>query len=222
MRAQQDVLEQRLNDWQVIANFDGVIAKFSAKVGDVFEAKDEVGVIVDRSYLSATVEVVETDAPKLKPGQKVTFSFPAYQGRKIEGYVVSFPAVGTVTSRGAAVVEAQIRIDDPPDMILPNYSFTGQIEISPPVTVLLVESAAIGYDEGKPYAEKILPTGGTERVTVDVQPFGRDFVSVRSGLSEGDTVRALQQRAASGQGARSMGAATMGGGVRLAVPGGGR
>jgi multidrug efflux pump subunit AcrA (membrane-fusion protein) len=201
MRAQQTVLEQRLRDKQVEANFDGVLAKFSAKVGDVFEAKDEVGVIIDRSYLQAVVEVVETDAPKLKAGQKVTFRFPAYSIGRVEGYVVSFPAVGTVTSRGATVVEAKIRIDDPPEAILPNYSFTGQIEVRPPTTVLLVEREAIDYVDGKPYAEK-MNGDKFERVAVQVEMFGRDHVSVISGLEEGDVVKALRPRAASGQGRR--------------------
>ena len=202
MRAQQKVLEKQLRDKQVAANFDGVLAKFSAKVGDVFEAKDEVGVIIDRSYLQAVVEVVETDAPKLKAGQKVTFRFPAYTRGRVEGYVVSFPAVGTVTSRGAAIVEAKIRIDNPPEAILPNYSFTGQIEVSPPATVLLVEREAIGYEDGKPYAEKIIAGEEAARVDVQVEPFGRDYVSIISGLDEGDVVRALRPRAASGQGRR--------------------
>jgi hypothetical protein len=131
------------------------------------------------------------------------------------------------------VVKAEIRIDDPPDIILPNYSFTGEIEIEPPLTLLLVERLAIGYErpaeaEGPPaagggqmpqaaeesaeapqaaesggrprtgggprrgeaYAEKILPGGGVERVSVRVEPYGQDFVKVISGLAEGDELKA--------------------------------
>jgi multidrug efflux pump subunit AcrA (membrane-fusion protein) len=150
MARQREVLEQRLKDRQVIANFSGVIAQFSIAVGDVVEAKDSAGVILDRSYLKATVEVVETDAPKLRPGQKVTLNFPALAAAEentvVEGRVYSFPAVAAKSSRGASVVKAEIHIDDPPDVILPNYSFTGEIEISPPVAMLLVERLAIGYE----------------------------------------------------------------------------
>ncbi|MDR1468084.1 MAG: HlyD family efflux transporter periplasmic adaptor subunit [Spirochaetaceae bacterium] len=173
---QREVLEQRLKDRQVIANFDGVIAQFSIAVGDVVEAKDSAGVILDRSYLKATVEVVETDAPKLRSGQKVTLNFPALaaagQDTVIEGRVYSFPSVATKSSRGASVVKAEIRIDDPPDVILPNYSFTGEIEISPPETMLLVERLAIGYE--RPAEMGNAPAGpdnrGNERGTAPVTP----------------------------------------------------
>lgn len=202
LRQQREVLIQRIKDRKVIANFDGVIASFTVAEGDVFEAKDEVGVIVDRSYLRAEVEVVETDAPKLKTGQKVTLKFPAYTERSIEGYVESFPAVGTVTSRGATVVKAEIRVENPPEEILPNFSFTGQIEITPPQDVLLVERQAIGYQEGKAFVERIAANGDVERIDVRVRPYGQNFVSVISGLQEGDVVKAQQQTPVSGQGGR--------------------
>ncbi|MDR3301337.1 MAG: HlyD family efflux transporter periplasmic adaptor subunit [Spirochaetaceae bacterium] len=159
MATQRVVLLQRIKDRQIAANFDGVIAEFSASAGDVLEAKDVAGVIVDRSYLTATVEVVETDAPKLKIGQNVTLAFPANENKPIEGRVYSFPTVAAKSSRGASVVKAEIRVDDPPDIILPNYSFTGTIEISPPETLLLVERQAIGYNAPAGGAPGAPPTG---------------------------------------------------------------
>ncbi|MDR2601522.1 MAG: HlyD family efflux transporter periplasmic adaptor subunit [Spirochaetaceae bacterium] len=143
MLKQREVLLQRIQDRRILANFDGLIAQFQASAGDVVEAKDVAGVIIDRSYLKAVVEIVETDAPKLAAGQRVSLSFPASGERVIEGFVHSFPAVAVKSSRGASVVKAEIRVYDPPDFILPNYSFTGEIEISPPVTMLLVEREAI-------------------------------------------------------------------------------
>ncbi|MDR1177997.1 MAG: HlyD family efflux transporter periplasmic adaptor subunit [Spirochaetaceae bacterium] len=230
MTLQREVLEQRIKDRRIIANFTGIIAQFSIAVGDVMEAKDSAGVIIDRGYLKATVEVAETDAPKLRPGQKVTFKFPALDGADtvIEGYVHSFPAVATKSARGASVVKAEIRIDEPPDLILPNYSFTGEIEISPPVTMLLVERSAIGYEGpaenaaprgtdppaldngeatrpggGRAYAEKVLPGGGVERVFVQVEPYGEEFVRIKSGLAAGDELKAQESAALSGRSQRN-------------------
>ncbi|MDR3356419.1 MAG: HlyD family efflux transporter periplasmic adaptor subunit [Spirochaetaceae bacterium] len=203
MGKQRDVLLQKIEDRNITAAFSGLIASFTAQTGDYLEAKDNVGVIVDRSYLHSTVEIAETDAPKLRTGQKVRFNFPAYEGGVVEGYVESFPAVGTVTNRGAAVVNAKIKIEDPPREILPNYSFTGRIEISPPVTVLLVERQAIGYENGKAYVERLGEGGRSERVFVGVEPYGTAFVSVTDGLDEGDVLKALQREPVSGRGGRS-------------------
>jgi multidrug efflux pump subunit AcrA (membrane-fusion protein) len=262
MVTQREVLIQRIKDRQIAANFDGVIAELSASAGDVLEAKDVAGVIVDRTYLAAIVEVVETDAPKLKAGQKVTLTFPANGSDTVEGRVYSFPTVAAKSSRGASVVKAEIRVDNPPDIILPGYSFTGEIEIKPPETLLLVERQAIGYEArggnpsevpprgglsasglgevpprgGKPasgpgtptgrlpeggpgeappvgglpasglgerrgrgaFAEKILSDKTTERVAVQVRPYGEEFVQILDGLSEGDELTAQETQRPSG------------------------
>ena len=217
MERQRSVLLQKIQDRTITAAFSGLIASFTAQTGDYLEAKDNVGVIVDRSYLHSTVEIVETDAPKLRQGQKVYFNFPAYQNGVVEGYLDSFPAVGTVTSRGAAVVNAKIKIENPPPEILPNYSFTGRIEISPPVTMLLVERQAIGYENGRAYAERLDQNGKSGRVFVRVEPYGSSFVSVMDGLNAGDVLKALQPDEVSGRGA-----ARRPGGTRQASQGPGR
>lgn len=187
---QRKVLEQKLEDRIIKANFDGIVAYLNVAEGDYLVAKDEVGTMIDRTYLKALVEVAETDSSKIKPGQKVMFSFPAYEDHKMEGYLVSSYAIATVTSRGASVVKAEVRIDNPPEQILPNYSFIGEIEISPPETILLVERQAIGYGEdGSPFAEKILPDGTTDRVPVTVTAYGNAFVKIISGLQDKDVLK---------------------------------
>jgi len=195
---QRDMYVQKIRDKQITARFDGVIAQLTAKTGDYLEAKDIVGVLVDRTYLKANVEVVETDAPKLKAGQKVKFTFPPFKRKTIEGYVVSFPAVGKITSRGATVVEVEVRIDNPDPGILPNYSFTGEIEISPPEDILIVEREAIGYENGSAFAERLLPDGKKERVPAEVEPYGSAFVKILSGLRDKDELAAQQKALSSG------------------------
>ncbi len=198
MGKQRAVLVKKLQDRTIKAVFSGVVAQLSVAVGDYIEASDEVGVLIDRSYLTASVEIVETDASKLQVGQTVTFTFPAYGDTAIEGYVVSFPSVGRITSRGATVIDAEVRINNPPESILPNYSFTGNIQISDPVTVTLVERLAIGYQGGKAYAEKILSDGTTERVSVEVQQYDATYVNVLSGLEYGDMLKSQSSGTTSG------------------------
>lgn len=93
LKKQRLVLQQKLEDRMIRANFDGIVAYLDVAEGAYLEAKDVVGTMIDRSYLKALMEVAETDAPKLVPGQKVSFSFPAYGDYPVEGYVVSSYAV---------------------------------------------------------------------------------------------------------------------------------
>ena len=189
MEHQRQVLKNKITDRMVTAYFDGIIVQLSVSEGDVVEAKDEVGKIINRDYMTADVEIVENDVHKLKKGQIVKFTFPAYEDLEVTGYVESFPAVGRITSRGATVVDAVVKIDNPPEEILPNFSFTGEIEITPPKDYLIVERSAIGHRGGKSFAEKILPDGSVQAVDVQIEPYGFEFVNVISGLEEGDVLK---------------------------------
>lgn len=197
METERHSLMRKVEDRKIIANFDGIIADLEVSVGDSLNAKDIVGTIVNVDYLTTEVEVTETDVSKLKVGQEVIFSFPAYPKGKVKGYVTGWPAIGEVTSRGATVVKAKIRIDDYPEEILPNYSFTGKIQISPLEDNIIVEKYAIGYDENKqPY---VVNAKNGNKISVTVEPYGREFVKVKSGLEGGEILKQLTEPKFSGK-----------------------
>ena len=198
MEVQRASLVQKVNDCKIVATFDGVIASWDADVGDYIEAKDSIGTLVDKSYLTAKVEVAETDVSKLKVGQKVQFTFPAYDGT-VEGYVVSFPAIGETTSRGATVVKTTVRIDNVPEAILPNFSFTGKIQITEPETKLVVERYAIGHEKGSTFVDVIERGGQVKRTEVEVEPYGIEYVNVLSGLQGGEILKAQVDATKSGR-----------------------
>ena len=180
-------LVQKIAERKVIATFDGIIADIDVAVGDSLEAKDSVGTIVDISYLTADVEVAETDVSKLKIGQQVELKFPSYDGI-VMGKVIGWPAIGEVTSRGATVVKVKIQIDEYPASILPYFSFSGKIKISPDEDILLVERYAVGRENKKAFVVKV--TG--EKIDVEVVPYSSEYVKIVSGdVKEGDVL--LQQ-----------------------------
>lgn len=198
MQTQRKSLVQKIKNRQIVATFDGIIAKLDVDPGDYLEAKDSIGTLVDTSYLTADVEIAETDVAKLKAGQKVDFTFPAYNGN-VEGYLVSYPAIGEVTSRGATVVNAKVRIDNVPAGILPNFSFTGKIQITEPEKRLIVERYAIGHDHGSAFVDIVGRDKKTVRVEVSVEPYGTDYVNILSGLEGGETLKAQSTPSKSGK-----------------------
>ena len=189
MEAQRLSLLQKIADRKVCATFDGVIADLDVAVGDSLEAKDSVGTLVNVDYLTAEVEIPETDVAKLQLNQKVELNFSAYK-TPVYGYIESWPAIGEITSRGATIVNAKIRIDDYPSVILPNFSFTGKIQIEEPVDNIIVERYAIGYEDKEPYV--VLAKSGEKRA-VKVKPYGKEYVKVLEGLKGGELL--LQQTA---------------------------
>ena len=188
LETERNSLLQKVEDRKVTATFDGIIADLDVAVGDSLEAKDTVGTLVNTDYLTAEVEVTETDVSKLAIGQVVNFTFPAYIKETIKGYVTGWPAIGEITSRGATVVNVKLRIDDYPTEILPNFSFTGKIEISPTEQYVVVSRYAIGYENKEPY---VVLAKGEQKKSVKVQPYGKDNVKVLEGLEGGEVL--LQQ-----------------------------
>lgn len=183
LETERNSLLQKVEDRKVTATFDGIIADLDVAVGDSLEAKDTVGTLVNTDYLTAEVEVTETDVSKLQIGQLVNFTFPAYSSKTVTGYVTGWPAIGEITSRGATVVKVKLRIDDYPSEILPNFSFTGKIEISPTEQYVVVSRYAIGYENKEAY---VVITKGEEKKAVKVQPYGSEYVKVLEGLEGGE------------------------------------
>lgn len=202
LRQQREMLIKKLEKRQVIARINGILVDLDAAENDYFEAASTVGSIVDRTYLKAKVEVVENDAPKLKIGQIVKMRFPAYS-KEIEGKIYSCPNVARITSRGASVVDAEIRVENPPEEILPNFSFTGKIQITAPEEILIVEKNAIIREGKNTYVQKINGEDKDEKIIVEVVPYDIDYVKIISGLNEGDILKA-QKRELSGKNAKAL------------------
>lgn len=214
MKTQRDALVQKVEERKVTATFDGIIADIDVAVGDSLEAKDSVGTIVDVSYLTADVEISETDVSKLAVGQTVEFTFSALSGKTVNGYVVSWPAIGEVTSRGATVVKAKVRIDEYPEGILPNFSFSGKIKISPDEKFLVVERYAVGRENGQAFVQ-LVPSG--EKINVTVSPYTADYVKIENGLKGGEVLKAQSSAETSGRRRGGMGGM---GGMRGGMGGG--
>ena len=188
MEQEQRLLEKQLADRKVYAKFDGIIAAFTVSQGQYAKTKDTFGTLIDRSYLKATVEIAESDASRLAVGQKVGLSFPAEPDIQVEAAVVSYPSIARLTSLGRTVVDTLIRLDNPPEKILPGYSFNGTIVTGADSEALIVEQDAIRYVEGNPFVDKI-DGGAMQEIAVTIEPYIKGFVKIISGVQEGDVLK---------------------------------
>lgn len=188
MEQQRKFLKKQLDDRKIYAKFNGIIAALKIAPGQYAKPKDQFGTLIDRSYLKATVEIAESDASKLAAGQKVQLTFPAEPKIPVEAEVISYPAIARRTGTGRTVVDTVIRVNNPPEQILPGYSFNGTIIIGEDTEVLIVEQDAIRYDEGKPFVDKI-SGDHTEAIAVTVEPYIRGFVKIISGVQEHDELK---------------------------------
>ena len=188
MEQELRLLEKQLADRKVYAKFDGIVAAFTISQGQYAKAKDTFGTLIDRSFLKATVEIAESDASRLAVGQKVDMTFPAEPDIKVQAEVISYPAIARLTSLGRTVVDTLIRLDNPPEKILPGYSFNGTIVTGADSEALIVEQDAIRYVEGKPFVDKI-DGNTTQEIAVTVEPYIKGFVKILSGVQENDALK---------------------------------
>lgn len=188
MEQEQRLLEKQLSDRKVYAKFDGIVAALTISQGQYARAKDTFGTLIDRSFLKATVEIAESDASRLAVGQKVDMTFPAEPDIKVQAEVISYPAIARLTGLGRTVVDTLIRLDNPPEKILPGYSFNGTIVTGADSEALIVEQDAIRYVEGKPFVDKI-DGNTTQEIAVTVEPYIKGFVKILSGVQENDVLK---------------------------------
>ncbi|MCK5249159.1 MAG: HlyD family efflux transporter periplasmic adaptor subunit, partial [Spirochaetaceae bacterium] len=105
----RDMTATELEDTRLSSTIAGVVSGVYLDVGDFVtdqksgDDKDIVVRIIDRSSMTATVEVDELDAPYLSHGQSVEFQFDAYPDIAVSGVVSKIPLEARVTSQGIAV-----------------------------------------------------------------------------------------------------------------------
>lgn len=189
LELQKKNAENNLSYTELIANFDGVVAKVDVKTNDYFEAGSSVITIIDRSKLKATVEIDEIDMQYVHVGQKAKLTFDAFPGQEIEAYVSYIPMMARYTTQGIGVVDVELTIDNPPEALVPGYTFEGTIEVDGDISMLLIPSAAVQNGRGGVTTVSVKNEDGTTSTReVKVKYLGEGMCQVISGLKAGEVV----------------------------------
>ncbi|MBP7096448.1 MAG: HlyD family efflux transporter periplasmic adaptor subunit [Spirochaetia bacterium] len=125
------------------APFAGVVTDVAVEPGEYASTGTVIMSLIDRTSLKAVLQIDEIDLPKVRVGQTVEFEFDALPNLSYRGSVSRIPPVGRVTSQGLAVFDVEATIANPPDELLPGYSFSAAILASEARSVLTVPAAAV-------------------------------------------------------------------------------
>gem|GEM_PF-1161399 len=138
-----------LEDTRLKSTISGIVTGVYADPGDFVTAQqagsaaDVIVRVINREAMIATVEVDELDAPYLSQGQRVAFQFDAYPDLSVSGEVSMIPLEARVTSQGIAVLDTEVSIPDPPQEILPFFTFAGEIFLDAEEDILLIPVDAV-------------------------------------------------------------------------------
>ena len=181
--------ENALDYTTLKANFDGVVSKVDVVVNDYFDAGSSAVTIIDRSRLKTTVEIDEIDMQYISLGQKAVLNFDSLPGVEVEAYVSYIPMVGRYTSQGIGVLDVELTIDNPPERLIPGFTFSGSLVYDGEVEMLLIPSSAVSTGRGGQTTVKVKNSDGTTSDRkVTVQYLGEGMSQVLSGLKEGEVV----------------------------------
>lgn len=228
LELQRELRIAELEETVLTARLAGTVVEVNAQPGDRVSPGASVVRVIDTSALIADVEINEYDLPLLSEGMPVEFTFDAIPDQVHGGTLSDIALEGRVNSQGLAVVDAEIRLDNPDPQIVPSYSFLAEIVVSEEEDVLAVEEQAIFVGPRNSLA--FVVTEGTERpvpTPVQTAALGNGLVQIVSGLDAGTVLvdpsafgdRLQGVTGQSGDGAA--GAPPAGFGRALRAPGGG-
>ena len=217
-----------LDDFTIKSPIDGTIISKDQKAGDTIDSNTKLCTIYDLSYLKITMNVDELDISKVSVGQKVQITADAVSGQTFEGKVTSVNLAGTTTN-GVTTYPVEVQITDYGDL-LPGMNVDTYIVVNEVKDVLGVPAAAISrgnrvlVQTGNKSDDTSIPSG-YEYVEVETGVSSDDFVEIKSGINEGDSVAYIETGSSVDPFAMMMGGGMSGGGGDVpsggGAPGGG-
>ena len=192
--------ERNISHYTIDAPISGTIVDKKVKAGDKLSANDtamqNLCTIYDMSYLEMKLNVDELKIRSLEVGQKVEITADAVPGETYKGVISSILVAGT-TANGSTSYPVTVRIDDMGEL-LPGMNATAKITTASVKNVLALPNAALvrgSYvlvTKDSPSAANaetsMTAPDGYVYVKVTTGISDDDYIEVKSGLQEGDTI----------------------------------
>lgn len=197
---QMSSAEKTISHYTIDAPISGTIVDKKVKAGDKLSANDtamqNLCTIYDMSYLEMKLNVDELKIRSLEVGQEVDITADAVPGETYKGVISSILVAGT-TANGSTSYPVTVRIDDMGEL-LPGMNATAKITTASVKNVLALPNAAlvrgsyvlVTKDSPSAANAEISMTApdGYVYVKVTTGISDDDYIEVKSGLQEGDTI----------------------------------
>lgn len=197
---QMSSAEKTISHYTIDAPISGTIVDKKVKAGDKLSANDtamqNLCTIYDMSYLEMKLNVDELKIRSLEVGQEVEITADAVPGETYKGVISSILVAGT-TANGSTSYPVTVRIDDMGEL-LPGMNATAKITTASVKNVLALPNAALvrgSYvlvTRDSPSAANaetsMTAPDGYVYVKVTTGISDDDYIEVKSGLQEGDTI----------------------------------
>lgn len=198
-----DSTQDNVDNYTITAPISGQIITKSVKVGDKISRNSgssdtTLATIYDMSELTFEMSVDEMDISSVAVGQSVSVTADAYSDRTFSGTVTNVSLKGS-QSNGVTNYPVTVTLDsDANGVLLPGMNVDGVITVGESKDTLMVPSGALmrgnrvyikddSADASEGPQMGNVPAG-FKAVEVEIGLSNDDFVEIKSGVSEGDTV----------------------------------
>lgn len=219
------------DNYTVTAPISGKVIKKTVKVGDKI-SKSTTGntvlaVIYDMSNYTFEMLVDELDVKSVKAGQSVNITADAVSGKTFSGTVTNV-SLQSSTSNGVTNYPVTVTLNDGLDELLPGMNVDGVIILDEAKDVIAIPADSLMrgntvYVKDDSVKEKIgnVPAG-FRSVEVSAGLISKDYVEIKSGLTEGEEVYVAQSSVEKTSNNMMPGGMGGMGGITGGGPGGGR
>lgn len=160
------------------AEFGGVVTEVKAVDGSMIEESGELLTIESNEDVCVEISLSKSDLEKVKEGQKAVITIV---GKQYEGTVARISKSATKNEKGAAVVAAEVHIDNPDEDIFLGVEAKVTIEghKAENVVIVPVEAVNIGKDGSFVY---VVNNGIVEIRNVETGISSMEYMEIKSGL----------------------------------------
>jgi RND family efflux transporter MFP subunit len=185
-KANLDLTRDQLNYTELKADFDGIITKVGAEVGQNVAAGEMVVKLARPGDKDGVFNIAETGLVDLRNDHAKVIVWPlSNPGLTIEGVVREISPVADSTTRTYTV---KVTLEDPPPSLRFGMSLGGRWKLSPAPVVALPLSVLFEKN-GAPAVWVFDPQSGSATLKpVTVAHYEADTVVIASGLAKGDSV----------------------------------
>ncbi|MDD6810544.1 MAG: efflux RND transporter periplasmic adaptor subunit [Lachnospiraceae bacterium] len=168
----------------VTADFDGVVTEVSVVEGSVPTAGTKMITLESTEKVKIEISVSKYDLEKIAVGQEAEITIA---GNPYKGTVSKINGMATTNSSGAAVVGADIQIDNPDDNIFLGVEAKVTVHTAKAEQVLVVPMEVINSDKEGDFVY-VAENGVLVKKRIVVGISSDNFCEIKEGLEEGEQV----------------------------------
>jgi cobalt-zinc-cadmium efflux system membrane fusion protein len=166
------------------APIEGKIISTNVVLGNMIDESTEILTIMDPSLLWVDAEIYEKDIARIKIGQEVAITVPAYQEEVFKGKVTY---ISDLLNESTRTITVRTEVHNKDSQLKPGMFANLKLSIANAKSALTIPTSAVLDDQDKKIAFVKINNAYYTRI-VQTGPKDEDFITVTSGIEDGESV----------------------------------